>query len=198
MATNQMATLINNIIDVNINNFIINISKKYQIDQQELQELWSQTIQQFQTSNIQAEETKAEETKTEETKAEETKTEETNVNGKHECSYKFTRGKNKGQICGTKTKEEFCSKHRKIKKKTKKNNVPVYQNPADQVENESKNQDISENESKIQDTSETESNMEEEDNVSENESSMEEDNDINSNNLTYDEVEDIINDVLNN
>jgi vacuolar-type H+-ATPase subunit I/STV1 len=240
MATNQMTTLINNIIDVNINNFIMNISKYYKIDQKELQDLWLQTIQHFQaeatkteetkteatkteetkteatktettkTEETKTEATKTEETKTEATKTEETKTEATKTKEKHECNYKFTRGKNKGQICATKTKEEFCSKHRKVKKKTRKNNVPVYQNPVDKIkpqdtsENESKMEDISENESKMEDISENESKMED---ISENESNIEdisenesniEDNDINTNNLTYDEVEDIINEVLNN
>ena len=176
MTTNQMTTLINNIIDVNINNFIMNISKQYKIDQKELQDLWLQTIQNFQT---------------EESKTEESKTEESSVNEKHECSYKFTRGKNKGQICGTKTKEEFCSKHRKVKKKTKKNNVPVYQNPVDQI----KPQDTSDNELKSQDTSDNELKNQD---TSDNESNTEDINDISTNNLTYDEVEDIINEVLNN
>ena len=226
MTTNQMTTLINNIIDVNINNFIMNISKQYKIDQKELQDLWLQTIQNFQTEESKTEESKTEESKTEESKTEESKTEESkteesSVNEKHECSYKFTRGKNKGQICGTKTKEEFCSKHRKVKKKTKKNNVPVYQNPVDQIkpqdtsDNELKSQDTSDNELKSQDTSDNElknqdtsdnelKNQDTSDNelknqdTSDNESNTEDINDISTNNLTYDEVEDIINEVLNN
>ena len=110
---NNLLFGIENIIKNNIEEYVKLISQKYEnIDEAELMNLWDNLCK---SELPEKKEIKEKEIK--EKKVKEKKDKLENSSNNVGCPYVFSKGENKGSICGSKPKTgaEFCSKHQKFK-----------------------------------------------------------------------------------
>ena len=101
---------IQNSIDNYIEQFISNISEKYEIDKDELQKLWDSGN----LSNVEVKSLDKTQKKTI-TKPSPTKTADSSTSGSEGCPYVYTKGEKEGQVCNIKPKGGvvFCTRHKK-------------------------------------------------------------------------------------
>ena len=101
---------IQNSIDNYIEQFISNISEKYEIDKDELQKLWDSGN----LSNVEVKSLDKTQKKTI-TKPSPTKTDDSSTSGSEGCPYVYTKGEKEGQVCNIKPKGGvvFCTRHKK-------------------------------------------------------------------------------------
>ena len=100
-----------NIINKNINEYITKLSEKYSLDIDELQALWSEVS--GSSSKKKTASKKKKEDSDSENEEKPKKQSKKNVDGG--CPYLFIKGKNEGNICGSKPKDgaTYCSRHSK-------------------------------------------------------------------------------------
>ena len=109
-------------IENTVKKFSSAISKKYKIEQKDLEKMWSDISSNIEfISNNQKESTKKEKKKAVETDNKSVKSSKSSEDG---CVYLFVRGKNSGSQCGSKTTNgDYCAKHKdkeNVNQKSKK------------------------------------------------------------------------------
>uniref|UniRef100_A0A6C0E1M8 Uncharacterized protein n=1 Tax=viral metagenome TaxID=1070528 RepID=A0A6C0E1M8_9ZZZZ len=112
---NKMLTTIESVINDAVNNYISVISKNYNINEKELNDLWY---------NNKSDDIKSVASKTS-TSSKAKSTKKSDVT----CIYKYIKGKQEGQLCGKNAKADsnYCTKHLKFEtegQKEKKNIIP--------------------------------------------------------------------------
>ena len=128
MNTNLSNQLLN-IVNKEVNNFISKISERYNIEKNELEDIWNgklnkKPIKITETSSKSSPEISSEsspEISSESSPESSPKKSSETSNENCGCPYEFTKGKDKGKQCGSKPKggKVYCSKHQKYEGKTK-------------------------------------------------------------------------------
>ena len=128
---NSMNQMINTIIEKNITDYITKISKKYNLDTEELTNIWdemqnkeSKKVRSKSKDDSSADESDSSENKKSKTKKVVSKNEKPE---KMVCSYIFTKGNRLNETCGCKTKDDslFCTKHKKYEDLETKKTKPI-------------------------------------------------------------------------
>ena len=103
---NNLMNNIKNAITSSIEELINNISEKYNIDVNELSELWNNNSSNLKISSVKTKTIK---------KDKSVSSSSVSSTDDNKCPYIFSRGEKQGEICGVKSKKdcEYCSKHQK-------------------------------------------------------------------------------------
>lgn len=101
-----------------VENYSNIIAEKYNIDSKELEDIWNELNRDIKISILN---NKEKISKDKDTKEKVTKDKDIDEKCSTSCVYVYTRGENKGEVCGSKTKDtNFCSKHKKFENQTVK------------------------------------------------------------------------------
>ena len=130
-----MNQMINTIIEKNITDYITKISRKYNLDTEELTNIWDE-MQNKESKKVRSkskddskDDSSADESDSSENKKSKTKKVVSNKEKPEKivCSYIFTKGNRLNETCGCKTKDDslFCTKHKKYEDLETKKTKPI-------------------------------------------------------------------------
>ena len=123
----KLLTIIKENIDKSVNDYILVISTKYNIDINELQDLWNSPS----TLTVITQEEAPSTPIAVKPKSPPKKSSSPSSSTKIKCAYKFTKGKQQGEMCSSNAKDnsQYCSKHMKFEdsgqKEVKYNPLPA-------------------------------------------------------------------------